>query len=191
MHYPIAEIFYSIQGEGRWVGRPMIFLRLAGCSVRKCHIRRECDTDWRHGVSMTLANIVRRIQELPGKVVSITGGEPTDHELTPLLNALDDYEIHLESSGVRVTPLVKWLTVSPKIFDYQQRTGNVLKVVVRPEWDWTEVDQLLVNTCFDYHYLQPLTVANEPINMNQILRMVQDRPHWSISMQTHRLWRVR
>lgn len=191
MRYPIAEIFYSIQGEGRWVGRPMIFLRLAGCSVRKCHIRQECDTDWHHGVSMTLSDIIIRIREFPGKVVSITGGEPTDHELTPLLHALDGYEIHLESSGIRAAPFVKWLTVSPKTFDYQQRTGDVLKVVVRPEWTWAEVDQLLVNTCFDYHYLQPLTVANEPINMNQILRMVQDRPMWSISMQTHRLWRIR
>ena len=30
---PIAEIFYSIQGEGFWTGTPMVFVRLAGCNV--------------------------------------------------------------------------------------------------------------------------------------------------------------
>lgn len=191
MRYPVAEIFYSIQGEGRWAGRPMIFVRLAGCSVRKCHIRRECDTDWRHGVSMTLSDIVGRIHELPGKVVSITGGEPTDHELTPLLNALEGYEIHLESSGIRATPSVKWLTVSPKTFDYQQRTGDVLKVVVRPEWGWTELERLSLDTFFSFYYLQPLTLSGCPANLDQVLRLVRERPQWSISMQAHRLWRVR
>jgi 7-carboxy-7-deazaguanine synthase len=30
---PIAEDFHSLQGEGRWTGTPMHFVRLAGCSV--------------------------------------------------------------------------------------------------------------------------------------------------------------
>ena len=27
-----SEMFYSIQGEGRWVGIPSVFLRLFGCN---------------------------------------------------------------------------------------------------------------------------------------------------------------
>lgn len=191
MRYPVAEIFYSIQGEGRWVGRPMTFARLAGCSVRACHIRRECDTDWRHGRSMALADIVARVRKLPGQVVSITGGEPTDHALAPLLAALDGYEVHMETSGIRAAPAVQWLTVSPKTFDYTQRTGGALKVVVRPEWGWAELDRLSADAHFDCYYLQPLTVAGEPVNLSQVLRMVQERPRWAVSVQAHRLWRLR
>src|SRR6266550_3760020 len=33
--YPIAEIYNSLQGEGTWVGTPMLFVRLAGCPVGK------------------------------------------------------------------------------------------------------------------------------------------------------------
>jgi 7-carboxy-7-deazaguanine synthase len=35
VRYPIAETFYSIQGEGVWTGTPMFFVRLAGCNVGK------------------------------------------------------------------------------------------------------------------------------------------------------------
>jgi organic radical activating enzyme len=35
MKVPIAETFHSLQGEGVWVGTPMHFIRLAGCSVGK------------------------------------------------------------------------------------------------------------------------------------------------------------
>ena len=32
MKIKYSEAFYSIQGEGRWVGTPSVFLRMFGCN---------------------------------------------------------------------------------------------------------------------------------------------------------------
>lgn len=40
MKYPVAEIFFTIQGEGHLRGFQQTFIRLAGCSVR-CPLRRD------------------------------------------------------------------------------------------------------------------------------------------------------
>ncbi|KKK67234.1 hypothetical protein LCGC14_2956090, partial [marine sediment metagenome] len=42
---PVAEIFHSIQGEGQYAGTPMLFIRLAGCSVGKPQSAKTSD-DW-------------------------------------------------------------------------------------------------------------------------------------------------
>ena len=50
----IAELFYSIQGEGPYAGRPAWFIRLADCPLR-CP---GCDTDFLNGAEMTIDEIL-------------------------------------------------------------------------------------------------------------------------------------
>jgi 7-carboxy-7-deazaguanine synthase len=141
--YPVSAIFHSLQGEGQFVGYPMTFVRLAGCSVLDCHIRRECDeAPWKATFTATANEIVERVRQLKSAgIVCITGGEPSDHDLIPLVDVLSTagYRIHLETSGAR--PIlglpIEWLTVSPKVLSaggLKQRVGHTLKIVVRPEW---------------------------------------------------------
>lgn len=69
----INEIFYSLQGEGRYAGTPAVFVRFSGCNLR-CGF---CDTSHDSGVDMTCEEIVDHIERYPAKRVILTGGEPT------------------------------------------------------------------------------------------------------------------
>ena len=72
----VAEIFYSIQGEGKLVGVPSVFVRASGCNLRCAW----CDTpyaSWEpEGEETAVAEIVRRVGEFGARHVVLTGGEP-------------------------------------------------------------------------------------------------------------------
>ena len=72
----IAEIFYSIQGEGTLVGVPSVFVRTSGCNLR-CQW---CDTpytSWHpEGEERTLESIVEEVNAFGAAHVVLTGGEP-------------------------------------------------------------------------------------------------------------------
>jgi 7-carboxy-7-deazaguanine synthase len=72
----IAEIFYSIQGEGLLAGVPSIFIRTSGCNLR-CHW---CDTpyaSWKpEGPEMSIEEILKKISEWNCNHIVLTGGEP-------------------------------------------------------------------------------------------------------------------
>lgn len=75
----INEIFYSIQGESTWVGKPCVFVRLTGCHLR-C---RYCDTEYafHEGQRWSIDDIVDEVDRISGpnrccELVEVTGGEP-------------------------------------------------------------------------------------------------------------------
>jgi len=72
----IAEIFHSIQGEGRLAGVPSVFVRTSGCNLR-C---RWCDTKYAswdpEGEELEIGEIVGRVGEFGCAHVVVTGGEP-------------------------------------------------------------------------------------------------------------------
>ncbi len=196
MRYPVTEIFDSIQGEGHFVGYPMSFVRLAGCSVQECSIRAECDeAPWKARETLGHEEICERAN---CSLVCITGGEPTDHDLVPLVSALRDRgkRVHVETSGVRSLEGIPfdWITVSPKSYDFKQRSGHVLKIVVRPGWRWEEIDRLDEGCEFFHRYLQPLTLPDGTTNLAEVIALVRhprnDGGRWALSTQAHKIWRL-
>ncbi|MBR5680515.1 MAG: 7-carboxy-7-deazaguanine synthase QueE, partial [Clostridia bacterium] len=75
MHtYRVNEIFYSIQGEGRFAGTPAVFVRFSGCNL-SCPW---CDTAHARGVEMTAGELEDAVGKLlkdhEGAIVVLTGG---------------------------------------------------------------------------------------------------------------------
>ncbi len=85
----IYEIFYSIQGESTFAGRPCVLVRLTGCQMRCTW----CDTEYAFhgGALMGLEEVLAKVAGFGCPLVEVTGGEPL---LQPgcllLLSALGD-----------------------------------------------------------------------------------------------------
>jgi 7-carboxy-7-deazaguanine synthase len=96
----INEIFFSIQGESSFAGRPCAFIRLTACDLRCTY----CDTEYAfyEGREMTIPEILRAIQPYPTKLVLVTGGEPmlqpSVHDLFSALLDLN-YTVCVETGG--------------------------------------------------------------------------------------------
>jgi 7-carboxy-7-deazaguanine synthase len=98
----VNEIFYSIQGESSYAGRPCAFVRLTGCNLRCSY----CDTQYAYdeGNYLDLTEIMDRVRSFSCTLVEVTGGEPLIQEETPvLIEALLDLglTVLLETNGSR------------------------------------------------------------------------------------------
>lgn len=83
----INEIFFSIQGESSYSGRPCVFVRLTGCDLR-CSW---CDTAYAftEGRSMSVEDVVTEVDTHDCSLVEVTGGEPLlQSDVYPLMRRL-------------------------------------------------------------------------------------------------------
>ena len=115
----IAEIFYSVQGEGTLVGVPSVFVRVSGCNLR-CSW---CDTpytSWNpEGDEWTNGAIVTEVAKYPARHVVITGGEPMLFApVVELSRQLKDRGLHVtfETAGTVYQPVsCDLMSISPKL----------------------------------------------------------------------------
>ncbi|MCF8110662.1 MAG: radical SAM protein [Desulfobacteraceae bacterium] len=96
----VNEIFFSIQGESLYAGRPCVFVRLAGCNLRCAY----CDTKyaWSEGSRMEISQIIDAVKKYRFPMAEITGGEPLMQAGTPELarRLLDEkIEVLIETNG--------------------------------------------------------------------------------------------
>ena len=209
MGYFIKDIFYSIQGEGFYTGRPAVFCRFAGCNLwsgkeadREGAVCKFCDTDFvgfdepKGGVFPTPEELSGRIKELwPDKnmklaraLVVCTGGEPLLQLDAPLLSALREkgFEVAVETNGTIEPPEgIDWICVSPKAgAQLLLRSGQELKLVFPQPGAEPEKYSMLD---FQYFFLQPLDSPDSEINMRLALEYVLSHPQWRLSLQTHKI----
>lgn len=96
----INEIFYSIQGETSYIGRPSIFIRLTGCNLRCSY----CDTKYAYykGKNYSLNEILKKVKNFSCSLITITGGEPLlQKEAYNLITKFHDigYQVLVETNG--------------------------------------------------------------------------------------------
>ena len=192
MSVQLAEIFYSVQGEGTYTGTPAVFVRLAGCNL-SCAF---CDTDYALKEIASSAAIVARVRVEGGDcpMVIITGGEPFAQSLAPaLIDALrnDGRRVHVESNGtIDVTlPADVWLTVSPKerLHPAMAARANEVKLIVdgRVPEEW-----LAAFPAATPIFLQP--EGNKPANIALAFEAAKANPaRYRLSLQTHKFIGVR
>jgi len=103
----INEIFYSVQGESTYAGRPCVFVRLTACDLR-CSW---CDTPYafHEGSKRAVEDVVAEVERYDCALVEVTGGEPLLQEgVYPLMNELlaRGKTVLLETGGHRSTARV-------------------------------------------------------------------------------------
>ena len=199
IEYPINEIFYSLQGEGRWAGHPMVFVRFAGCNLR-CTWCDQPDSVPLPGYDlrfqrMSLDNIVKEVLSYGCRRVCFTGGEPIVHKPHDLANALREHGkvIHVETNGTIFDAYpYEWICVSPKgpinmpMYDRADEIKFIVDSYFRP-------DQVIVNKKNAQIYLQPVHALNEarPAEVAFTIDLVRKNPDWALSMQSHKAWGIR
>lgn len=188
----LAEIFYSVQGEGTWTGTPAIFVRLAGCNL-SCAF---CDTDYALKFFASVPEIVARVRAEGGDcpMVILTGGEPlAQAETRALIDALraDGRRVHIESNGTMATELPPdvWLTVSPKerLAPAMAARANEAKLIVdrRVPQEWLAAFPETTPI-----FLQP--EGNKPANVVLAVEAAKHDPsRLRLSLQTHKFIGVR
>ena len=160
----IAEIFYSVQGEGILLGTPSVFVRASGCNLRCVW----CDTpyaSWEpEGEDWPLERIVEEVRKYPARHVVLTGGEPMIMPgIVELTRRLADHGLHItiETAGTVYQPVAcDLMSISPKLSNStpRQRDGG----------RWAQMHdrarlqpQVLSRLMADYEYQLKFVVAGE------------------------------
>lgn len=208
MNYHIKEVFYSLQGEGFYTGRPCIFCRFSGCNLwsgreqdRKTALCNFCDTDFigigeGGGIFTAKALASHLYSYWPDKTIVpfivLTGGEPLLQVDEVLLSALKEYNFYIaiETNGTKpVIAGIDWICVSPKQgVTLIQKQGNELKLVY-PQTNLNPEDY--INLDFQYFYLQPCDNENIQLNQKLTMQYCLQHPKWQLSLQSHKILGIR
>jgi 7-carboxy-7-deazaguanine synthase len=132
----VNEIFYSIQGESTYAGRPCVFVRLTACDLRCTW----CDTPYAfyEGRKQTVDDVVAEVERHGCPLVEITGGEPLlQEDVYELMQRLlsQGRTVMLETGGHR--PIDRVPAAVVKIVDLKcPGSGEAAKN------EWNNLDRL-------------------------------------------------
>ena len=207
----VNEVFWSLQGEGFFSGRPAVFIRLQGCSVG-CHY---CDTNYAQKCSPQekytqsqalfhkkpgtssyfevestwLAEEVYK-RTKPNILAVITGGEPCSQNIATLIKRLEHFgfQVQIETSGTEIICCSKktWITLSPKakpVLAENWQKASEIKLPVLSEEDLSRYESSLSQIPQEKICLQP--VSCDPKATALCVKVCQQK-NWRLSVQIHK-----
>jgi len=192
----LNDLFWTLQGEGRWTGYRALFVRLPFCNYN-CPW---CDTDFDAFKKWSQADFEDFCTKESARFAVITGGEPLIHkDLHQVLKTLKSlgFTIACETNGSAPIPeAIDFATVSPK--PYTQKKHE--PYYIHPE-AWANADEFkyVVDDNFDFSILDKhendskeriLSLSPEftkmPEMTQRILNYIQENPKWRLNLQTHK-----
>lgn len=175
----ISELFHSIQGEGKLVGVPSVFVRASGCNLRCVW----CDTpyaSWEpEGEELSVNEIVRRVRRFGAKHVVVTGGEPMIMpDIVPLCDALRAADLHVTiETAATVFHAVKLdlASLSPKLSNstpHDRAGGRFAAMHEKQRLDFSVI-QRFIDTSPDFQLKFVVSEEGDLLEIEEILRHVR------------------
>jgi 7-carboxy-7-deazaguanine synthase len=178
----VSEIFYSLQGEGKLVGVPSVFVRASGCNLR-CSW---CDTPYAswdpEGEEMSADDILRRVLPHCARHTVITGGEPMIMpDIIDLCEFLRDpgmQHITIETAATVYKPVkVDLVSLSPKLSNstpWQREGGRFAEAHERQRINVPVIQQFIDNS----PEFQLKFVVSDEGDMREIEQLLEKLKHW-------------
>jgi len=197
LNLPLAEEFYSIQGEGCNTGRAAYFIRIGGCDIgcSWCDTKFAWNADLHPSVSINV--IVENVIAAGADSVVVTGGEPLMWNMSPLCELLKKKGIKtfLETSGA--FPLSgnwDWITLSPKkgsppMPDIWLKADE-LKVIVEDGTDFEAAESYRSRVSPECRLLLQPEWSRYTEMIALITEYVKKNTQWAVSLQAHKFMHI-
>lgn len=212
----ISEIFRSIQGEAKYLGKLMVFVRFAGCNLR-CDY---CDTkralQKKYGMPFTVDQLAWEIKKITGEAqyVSFTGGEPLLHaKVIKLLRPMvpKSLKFFLETNGTlpreikRIADVIDVFSIDLKPGKDRQFIASVrearknpqaevfAKIVITPKLSIDRITKTIFKAGLQEVFFQPMEgYKPEQKWLDQLATALQKKhiQFWLVP-QFHKLFNVR
>lgn len=171
----ISEYFPTIQGEGKYIGTPSLFLRTTGCNLR-CAWKNEdgtttlCDTPYtshtpERGSKYSVEEILSLAKKHKLDNIVITGGEPLiQKDIEEVTRELirNNYQVTIETNGTIYKNLIgAFMSISPKLGNSNALNSNVH---LKNNYFLENIEKYMLRNEFQLKY-----VVNNQKDMNEIL----------------------
>jgi 7-carboxy-7-deazaguanine synthase len=214
--YPVNNIYPCVQGEGCQTGMPMVMLRLHGCAVG-CPW---CDTKetWAVDPAFEVNNFPDILGATPyytkkgqSEIVAyiksqyslrwvlISGGEPAQYDLKPLVTALHDggYDVAIETSGTQLGHIgagFDWVCVSPKfdmpggfsVLPEACKAADEIKQVIGKQSDIDRLLLFLKQTSLKRGCQICLQPVSQSARATKLCINTIQKYNWRLSVQVHK-----